>query len=380
MGASSCVQAPYLFNFLLFFSRRVLIKKSTREGAVWSCPILGRHRDMDKEACTIMVACKIFLASLLIFSAGSQVLDTVKNKDAGKIFPELDGTALRRKKGIRSVGSENKNAPGDSSRPRNNEQKKVCPPGTYWYVYGCARCRTCKENEKVVEECGGHRNRKCTCREGYFKFSQFSPEDFICKKCLNCSSLHQLMLQACHEHKDAQCGPCIFGFCKSGSACKPCPTGRLQSVTRASMPPMGIRYSKSTTQTPRVLTVEQCNVTCKIALAACGCFFLLGGALALCYKKKAMISARDQPLPAPDLYTAKPHFAPSPPFPRPPRWWTKSPRITARCSRGGSCTPSSTPCRCAAGRSLSGAWGCRTAKSSWWSSSTPSSASSSTRC
>ncbi|XP_025031690.1 tumor necrosis factor receptor superfamily member 1A, partial [Python bivittatus] len=44
-------------------------------------------------------------------------------------------------------------------------------------------------------------------------------------------------------------------------------------------------------------------------LAACGCFFLLGGALALCYKKKAMTSARDQPLPAPDLYIAKPHFA-----------------------------------------------------------------------
>lgn len=50
----------------------------------------------------------------MIFSAGSQVLGGMKDKEARKIFREVEGPAFRRKKTPRSVGSENHSNPGKS--------------------------------------------------------------------------------------------------------------------------------------------------------------------------------------------------------------------------------------------------------------------------
>lgn len=44
------------------------------------------------------------------------------------------------------------------------------------------------------------------------------------------------------------------------------------------------------------------------AVGACGCIFLLAGALILYFKKKKMTSPQEKPVPGPNIYISHPHF------------------------------------------------------------------------
>ncbi|XP_058017421.1 tumor necrosis factor receptor superfamily member 25 [Ahaetulla prasina] len=244
---------------------------------------------------------QIFLVSLLLFSAGSQVLDGVK--DARKIFREVEGSAFRRKKSLRSIGSENHSNPGpSSSRPADSAAKPVpCPIGKYHYDSdNCSECKSCTGTNTIsVRECRDNQDTECGCAEGYFDELNV-PNLLSCKKCTNCSFLGRETLQACRRDTDAECGSCFAGFCESGETCGPCPTP--QSIIEVFTPTMA-----PDSLTTSISKNEQCNMVCKIAVGACGCISMLAGALVLYFKKRKITSV-PKSIPAANSYISKPHF------------------------------------------------------------------------
>ncbi|XP_039223150.1 tumor necrosis factor receptor superfamily member 25 isoform X2 [Crotalus tigris] len=250
---------------------------------------------MDKE---------IFLVTLLIFSAGSQVLGGMKDKEARKIFREVEGTAFKRKKSPRSVGPENQSNPGLSLRSSD-----TCPKGTHRRMDKCSKCKRCTDDNTIVaQECRDNQDTVCSCAAGYFN-DEGVHHILNCRKCTNCASLHKKTAQACRQDEDAECKFCLPGFCEDKKTCVPCATETAalanlgeKAVFASTMAPGRIG------STPRIAKDEQCNVACKIAVGACGCIFLLVGALILYFKKRKMTSHQEKPVPAPNIYISSPYF------------------------------------------------------------------------
>ncbi|XP_070615132.1 tumor necrosis factor receptor superfamily member 25 [Erythrolamprus reginae] len=254
---------------------------------------------------------KIFLVSLLLFSIGSQVLDGVK--DVRKIFREEEGSALRRKKSLRSIGWENQSSPGPSYL-RHAEKATPCPKGTYSY-YGekCLTCKSCTGDHIIsLRECRDNQDTECGCVDGYFNKMNL-PSLLSCSKCTNCSALGRETLQACERDANGECGSCFSGFCDSEETCMPCPTERPSmmvsnriSLTTRERPSTMVSNRISLT-TSVIAQSEQCNMVCKLAVGVSGCIFILAGALALYFKKRKMTSVL-KAIPPSNIYSSKPHF------------------------------------------------------------------------